>query len=119
MNRAALVYVDGTLIDNNLVHVLAWRRAFERLGVEVEANRIQINVGVRRRAEFRILRRKMGTVFDLLDEVRKRPAMYVGWDEQHRVRQLQDLEYLLSGYTITLRNHSIHEPVADFLRVGL
>jgi hypothetical protein len=58
----------------------------------------------------------MDTVFDLLDEVRKRPTMYVGWDEQHRVRQLQDLECLLSGYTIALRYHSIREPVTDFVR---
>jgi len=46
MNRAALVDVDGTLIDNNLLHVLAWRRAFERLGVEVEANRILHAIGM-------------------------------------------------------------------------
>ena len=46
MNRAALLDVDGTLIDNNLLHVLAWRRAFERLGVEVEANRILHAIGM-------------------------------------------------------------------------
>jgi HAD superfamily hydrolase (TIGR01509 family) len=46
MSRAALLDVDGTLIDNNLLHVLAWRRAFERMGIEVEANRIMHAVGM-------------------------------------------------------------------------
>jgi len=46
MNRAALLDVDGTLIDSNLLHVLAWRRAFERLGFEVEANRILHCIGM-------------------------------------------------------------------------
>lgn len=58
----------------------------------------------------------MGTVFDLLNEVRKRPAMYVGWDERHRRRQLQDLEMLLYGYAIALKYHGIQEPVVDFMR---
>lgn len=46
MNRAALLDVDGTLIDNNLLHVLAWRRAFERLGFQIEANRILHAIGM-------------------------------------------------------------------------
>ncbi|MDI1442744.1 HAD family hydrolase [Polyangium sp. 6x1] len=46
MNKAALLDVDGTLIDTNLLHVLAWRRAFERLGKEIEANRILHAIGM-------------------------------------------------------------------------
>src|SRR5689334_16486410 len=46
MIKAALLDVDGTLIDNNLLHVLAWRRAFERLGIEVEVSRIFHAVGL-------------------------------------------------------------------------
>src|SRR5262245_398648 len=46
MVEAALLDVDGTLIDNNLLHVLAWRRAFERLGKEVPASAILCNVGM-------------------------------------------------------------------------
>jgi HAD superfamily hydrolase (TIGR01509 family) len=45
-NAAALLDVDGTLIDNNLLHVLAWRRAFQRLGHQIEANRILHAVGM-------------------------------------------------------------------------
>jgi hypothetical protein len=58
----------------------------------------------------------MSTVFDLLDEVRKRPGLFVGGDERHRVQQLQDLELLLFGYAMALRYHSIQEPVTDFGR---
>lgn len=57
----------------------------------------------------------MSTVFDLLDEIRKRPSMYVGGDDRDRVRQLQALEHILYGYATALEYHGIHEPVADFL----
>lgn len=46
MVDAALLDVDGTLIDNNLLHVLAWRRAFQRLGREVPASAILYKVGM-------------------------------------------------------------------------
>jgi len=46
MNTAALLDVDGTLLDTNLLHVLAWRRTFERLGSQVEANRILHAIGM-------------------------------------------------------------------------
>lgn len=57
----------------------------------------------------------MGTVFDYLDEVRKRPSMYVGLDDRHRRRQLQNLELLLNGYATALDYHHVQEPVADFV----
>jgi HAD superfamily hydrolase (TIGR01509 family) len=37
---AVILDIDGTLIDSNPLHVLAWLRAFRRLGHEVEAERI-------------------------------------------------------------------------------
>lgn len=37
---AIVLDIDGTLIDSNPLHVLAWLRAFRRLGREVEAERI-------------------------------------------------------------------------------
>ena len=46
MTTAALLDVDGTLIDNNLLHVLAWRRAFQRFGLQVETNRILHGMGM-------------------------------------------------------------------------
>ncbi|WP_170319545.1 HAD family hydrolase [Polyangium spumosum] len=46
MNIAALIDVDGTLLDTNLLHVLAWRRAFERLGSQIEVNRIVHAIGM-------------------------------------------------------------------------
>lgn len=58
----------------------------------------------------------MPSVFDALDEIRKRPSMFLGGDESHRSQQLQNLEQLLSGYSIALRLHEIQEPVADFVR---
>jgi hypothetical protein len=58
----------------------------------------------------------MATVFELLDEIRKRPGMYVGGVDLGRLRQLQNLELLLFGYAAALRSHGIEEPVKDFVR---
>ncbi len=46
MVDAALIDIDGTLMDSNLLHVLAWRRAFQRLGRQVEANQILHLIGM-------------------------------------------------------------------------
>jgi HAD superfamily hydrolase (TIGR01509 family) len=46
MVDAALLDIDGTLIDTNLMHVLAWRRAFQRLGFQIDANTILHCVGM-------------------------------------------------------------------------
>lgn len=46
MIEAALVDIDGTLIDNNLLHVLAWQRAFRRLGRQVDANILLHKIGL-------------------------------------------------------------------------
>lgn len=58
----------------------------------------------------------MASIFELLDEIRQRPGMYVGWDESRRALQLQALVDLLNGYHLALRQHGIHEPVANFSR---
>lgn len=42
--------------------------------------------------------------------------MYVGGDESQRALQLQNLEQLVSGYTIAVHYHRVQEPVSDFLR---
>ncbi len=46
MIEALLLDIDGTLIDNNLLHVLAWRRAFQRVGLELEATTILHKIGM-------------------------------------------------------------------------
>lgn len=46
MVHGALLDVDGTLIDNNLLHVLAWRRAFQRIGRQIDAATIVRCVGM-------------------------------------------------------------------------
>lgn len=37
---AVLIDIDGTLMDSNPLHVLAWLRAFRRLGLEVPGGRV-------------------------------------------------------------------------------
>jgi hypothetical protein len=56
----------------------------------------------------------MASVFDLLDEIRKRPGMYVGYDESKRALQLQTIETLMDGYRFALQYHNINEPVSNF-----
>ena len=58
----------------------------------------------------------MSAIFDLLEEIERRPSMYVGGDASHRVAQLQSLEMLLFGYSLAVRAHNIDEPVKDFPR---
>lgn len=46
MVKAVLLDIDGTLMDSNALHVLAWLRAFRRVGREVDANQILHLVGM-------------------------------------------------------------------------
>lgn len=46
MIEAVLLDIDGTLVDNNLLHVLAWQRAFRRVGRVVDANTILHKIGM-------------------------------------------------------------------------
>ena len=46
MPRAAIVDVDGTLVDSNYHHAIAWQRALRRHGVSVPAWRIHRHIGM-------------------------------------------------------------------------
>jgi HAD superfamily hydrolase (TIGR01509 family) len=46
MTTAVLLDVDGTLIDSNLLHVLAWSRAFRRMGREIDAGTVLHAIGM-------------------------------------------------------------------------
>ena len=46
MFDAILSDIDGTLIDNTALHVLAWQRAFRRVGNYVDANTILHKIGM-------------------------------------------------------------------------
>jgi HAD superfamily hydrolase (TIGR01509 family) len=43
---AVLFDIDGTLVDSNYLHVHAWARAFDDVGVEVESWRIHRSIGM-------------------------------------------------------------------------
>ena len=43
--KSVLFDIDGTLVDSNYLHVDAWHRAFQTLGVDVEAWRIHRSIG--------------------------------------------------------------------------
>lgn len=42
---ALLFDLDGTLVDTNMLHVEAWRQAFEQLGYRVPSDRIFLEIG--------------------------------------------------------------------------
>jgi len=46
MSRIALVDVDGTLVDTNYHHALAWARAFRRIGLTPPLWQIHRHVGM-------------------------------------------------------------------------
>ena len=46
MARAALLDVDGTLIDANYFHAVAWYRGFRRSGITLPLWRIHRHVGM-------------------------------------------------------------------------
>ena len=46
MARAALLDVDGTLIDSNYHHALAWYRAFRQHGIVLPVWRLHRHVGM-------------------------------------------------------------------------
>ena len=55
-------------------------------------------------------------VFDLLEQVKQRPSMYVGASNDQRGAQLRNLELILHGYAIALDRHQVRERVVDFPR---
>ena len=57
----------------------------------------------------------MASIFNVLAEIRKRPSMYLGGDED-RVRQLQEMETLLAGYSLALQEHRASDSVENFGR---
>lgn len=79
MSDAVLLDVDGTLIDDNLLHVLAWTRAFRRLGRTIEATAVLQAIG--------------------MGGDRLVPALFpgVGDDEAERARALHAEEYVEKG----------------------
>src|SRR5690348_6078674 len=46
MPRAAVLDIDGTLVDSNYHHTIAWYRALRRLGVVVPAWKIHRHIGM-------------------------------------------------------------------------
>jgi phosphoglycolate phosphatase-like HAD superfamily hydrolase len=45
MLRGIIFDLDGTLVDTNPAHIEAWRRAFQRFGFDIPADRIRIEIG--------------------------------------------------------------------------
>ena len=57
----------------------------------------------------------MPSVFDLLEDIRKRPEMFVGMTSEDRGSQLRHIEMVLRGYGLAIDRHGIDEPGKDFL----
>ncbi|MEY2520776.1 MAG: hypothetical protein QOF24_2535, partial [Verrucomicrobiota bacterium] len=45
MIRAAIFDLDGTLVDSNELHVLAWQETFRHFGKEIPLERLREQIG--------------------------------------------------------------------------
>lgn len=53
------------------------------------------------------------SLYAILDLVRQRPSMYVGWTDAERDKQLAGLEMLIAGYTLAIHQHGISDEGCD------
>lgn len=58
----------------------------------------------------------MPSVFELLDEIERRPSMFLGRTNAERAAQLRDLEILLMGYGHAVVRHAIDDIGGEFLQ---
>ena len=57
----------------------------------------------------------MASIFELLEDIEKRPGVFLGWSTAERGEQLRDLEMLLIGYGHAVDRHGLADPGAAFL----
>ncbi|HLF39961.1 MAG TPA: HAD family hydrolase [Acidimicrobiia bacterium] len=69
MNRAVLFDIDGTLLDTNYLHALAWRRTFAEHGLEIPTSSVHRRIGM---ASDRLMEELVGRERDDLKETRTR-----------------------------------------------
>lgn len=48
-------------------------------------------------------------MFAILELIRQRPSMYVGWDDDQFDKRLAGLEMLIAGYSLAVRHHDIKD----------
>jgi phosphoglycolate phosphatase len=72
-----VVDLDGTLVDSNYVHVLAWREAFRDVGLDIASHRIHRVIGV---GGDQLVERVAGEAVErnVGDEVRRRHQVHLG-----------------------------------------
>ncbi|PZS01429.1 MAG: HAD family hydrolase [Candidatus Chloroheliales bacterium] len=79
MIKAVIFDIDGTLMDTNGLHIIAWERAFKRGGYSVSPERIAIEVG---KGGDHLVPAILGEAQSKADE-----------EEQERIRKAHDEEY--------------------------
>ncbi len=107
--RVALLFdLDGTLVDNVYQHVLAWREAFEQVGIELAVWRIHRQVGMSGGLFVNALMREIGHQVTAEEAERIQRLHREAYSRQvHHVRPLPGARDLLASLSRMKVPHAI------------
>src|SRR5438093_6735663 len=105
---ALLFDLDGTLVDNVYEHVLAWREAFQQVGIELAVWRIHRQIGMSGGLFVNALMREIGHPVTAEEAGRIQQLHREAYSRQvHLVRPLPGARDLLASLSLMKVPHAI------------